>query len=94
MTRVNRSAPKPAVGVRELEIDGEVTLYHEATATALVLNNTASDVWRLLDGHRSVDEIVALLAHSYSTDHETVRAGVDSALDQLTGHQLLENPGE
>lgn len=81
--------PAPAPSVREMEIDGEITLYHELTQTALVLNSTASDVWRLVDGRRSVADIVALLSSSYAADAETVRAGVESAVDQLARHHLV-----
>lgn len=89
MSRVMASAPSPAPAVRELDIDGEVTLFHEPTQTALVLNATASDVWRLLDGQRTVEQIVALLARSYATDAGTVRVDVQAALDQLAAHHVL-----
>ncbi|PSL04745.1 coenzyme PQQ synthesis protein D (PqqD) [Haloactinopolyspora alba] len=81
--------PVAATSVRELEIDGEITLFHEPTQTALVLNTTASDVWRLIDGHRSAADIAALLASSYGADPEVVRTDVESALDTLSGHDLV-----
>ncbi|TDD98949.1 PqqD family protein [Jiangella asiatica] len=80
----------PAAAIRELDVDGEVTLYHEPTRTALVLNQTASDVWRLLDGQRTVAEIVELLARAYDTDADTVRSGVHTALEQLAAHRVLD----
>lgn len=82
--------PKTHPSVRELEVDGEITLYHEERRTALVLNGTASDVWRLIDGTRGPDEIAQLLARAYDADNETVQQGVRSALDQLRDHHVLD----
>ncbi|WP_084469489.1 PqqD family protein [Jiangella gansuensis] len=84
------SAFAPAAAVRELDVDGEVTLFHAPTHTALVLNDTASDVWRLLDGERTVAQIVELLARAYDADADTVRAGVHAALEQLAAHRVLD----
>lgn len=83
--------PAPHSDVRELDIDGKVTLFHTKTQTALVLNETASDVWRLLDGERTTAEIVALLSEAYHTDQARVREGVEAALRQLLGHQLINH---
>lgn len=87
---MERGIVRPGESVRALDIDGEITLFHESTQTALVLNTTASDVWRLIDGRRSVDDIVSLLSSSYEADATTVGAGVRSAVDQLVGHQFVE----
>lgn len=81
--------PGPDPAVREMEIDGEVTLYHGRTQTALVLNGTASDVWRLVDGTRTPERVAELLASVYNADLDTVRADVNSALRQLREHGLL-----
>ncbi|NED95107.1 PqqD family protein [Phytoactinopolyspora alkaliphila] len=90
---MSSDVPQRAVSVREMEIDGDVTLFHAETQEALVLNATASDVWRLLDGERSVDEIVKALAPAYAADAVVVRAGVESALAQLEEHRALEWAG-
>ncbi|WP_165367922.1 PqqD family protein [Phytoactinopolyspora endophytica] len=86
------SVPKPEPSVREMEIDGDITLFHTGTQTALVLNGTASDVWRLVDGERTVSEIAEMLDEVYDADAETVRAGVDTALAQLEEHGVLDAP--
>ncbi|SEF17199.1 PqqD family protein [Jiangella alba] len=87
------TAPPPlsrAHAVRELDVDGAVTLFHEPTQTALVLNETASDVWRLLDGRRTVADIVDELAQVYAADAGTIRSGVHAALRQLADHHVLD----
>jgi len=81
--------PIPDPHVHEMEIDGEVTLLHRETQTALVLNDTAGDVWRLLDGRRTVSEIVDTLCAAYGTERDIVRAGVESALRSFEGQGFL-----
>jgi hypothetical protein len=85
-------ALKPGAWVRELDIDGTITLFHTETQTALVLNDTASDVWRLLDGSRDVDDIVTELIRQYDAEEERIRTGVADGLAQLKQHRLLESP--
>jgi hypothetical protein len=91
LTPMAYGAPKPAPTVREMEIDGDITLFHTETQEALVLNPTAGDVWRLLDGERDVSQIVELLSRAYAEDAETVRAGVEAALAQFRQHDVLES---
>lgn len=79
-----------ADAVRELDVDGAVTLFHEPTQTALVLNETASDVWRLLDGRRTVAEIIEELARVYTADAAAIRSGVQAALRQLSEHHVID----
>ncbi|RIQ13684.1 PqqD family protein [Jiangella rhizosphaerae] len=79
-----------ADGVRELHVDGAITLFHEPTQTALVLNETASDVWRLLDGRRTIADIVDELARRYAADAATIRSGVHAALRQLAEHHVID----
>ena len=45
---------------REVEVDGCLSLYRRDAECVMVLNETASDVWRLADGTLAQPEIVAL----------------------------------
>lgn len=72
-----------------MELDGDISLYHPGTGQALVLNATASDIWRLLDGEHSVPRIVELLAGAYGTDPEAIRADVLRVIEDLTEHGFL-----
>lgn len=78
-----------AVTVREVELDGEISLYDSTTNRALLLNPTASDVWRLLDGAHTLTEIIELLAQAYDTTPEAIADDVRSAVEQLMDHGLL-----
>jgi hypothetical protein len=79
--------PRPTVQV--LELDGDISLYDRATSQALLLNATASDVWRLLDGEHTVDEIVDLLAAAYGTDPAAIRPDVVRTVAELGAAGLL-----
>ncbi len=83
------TASAPAVGVRSLELDGDVSLFHPETDHALVLNRTASDVWRLLDGARDAEQIVALLAAVYGTERAAIHDDVLRVIADLTEYGFL-----
>lgn len=74
-----------------MEIDGEITLFHTGTQAALVLNETASDVWRLLDGKRTAEVIVQRLRLIYEVDDATLEEGVERALAEFDRHGLVES---
>lgn len=55
---------RPSVGTRadrltELVLDGRACVYSEATQGIVFLNDTATLIWTLLDGRRSVEEVVS-----------------------------------
>ena len=79
---VDRLGP-PAADVRALELDGDISLYDARTQSAAVLNGTASDVWRLLDGDHTLDEVVRLLATAYGKQPEAIRADVERVVAEL-----------
>lgn len=73
-----------------MELDGDVSLYHSVTGQALMLNGTASAVWRLLDGRHDLDGIVGLLADAYRVDCATIRDDVQRVIAELTEHGFLQ----
>ena len=73
----------------ETEIKGDISLYDAQREKVLVLNGTASDVWRLCDGEQTLDEIVALLAGGYGIEGEEIRADVERTVKQLVDEGFL-----
>ena len=47
------------------------------------LNDVGARIWDLLDGDRSVDEIIEVIATEYAVDRETAAGDVAGFLDQL-----------
>ncbi len=76
-------------GVEELDVDGNVSLYHPTLDQALVLNQTASDVWRLCDGEHTPEDIVDLLALAYGVDEGEIRSDVLATVQQFEDQKLL-----
>ena len=86
------SAPRigpPPETVRALEVDGDISLYDRSTQRALMLNGTASAIWRLADGASTLDELVAQLANRYGTDPARIRPDVERTLRELTDAGFL-----
>jgi Coenzyme PQQ synthesis protein D (PqqD) len=73
----------PSTTVREAEIDGAISVYDKQTRNVVVLNATASDVWRLADGQHTVADIVRLLASAYSVAEATIREDVERTVSEL-----------
>jgi coenzyme PQQ biosynthesis protein PqqD len=50
------------------QLDDELLLYHPNENQIIYLNQTASLVWVLCDGNRSVEEIIQLLGQAYPAE--------------------------
>lgn len=70
-------------GVISRELDGSICLVDPETWQVAVLNETASDLWRLVRVRCALPEIIESLAEAYQTGENTVRDDVREALDQL-----------
>ena len=86
----------PVAHLLETEIDDEISLYDPRTEQVVVLNKTASDVWRLSDGESDLDEISRLLASAYGVDVDQIRGEVKETIRSFVEHGLLatEQQGE
>ena len=62
----------PAAHVVESEVDGRVSLYDPQSEEVLVLNESASDVWRLSDGSQTLEQMVVLLAKAYGVEPASI----------------------
>lgn len=74
----------PLTTVQALELDGSISLYDSATNQALVLNETATAIWRLLDGKHDAEDIVRVLSDAYGVANDRIRSDVLSALTVLS----------
>lgn len=82
--------PRPRPGFR-LEIMGdELLLFHPAQAKVYYCNPTASLIWRLCDGQRSLGVILDLLREAYPEAGAVVEPDVVETLEALRGHGALD----
>ena len=79
----------PSDSVIETEVGGDVSLYDPSSERVVVLNATASDIWRLCDGEQTLDEIVEMLARAYSVRADDIRPQVEETIATLVDGGLL-----
>ena len=72
-----------------MDVDGRVTVYAPGSEHVLFLNETASDVWRLLDGEHAFKEIVDLLASAYGVDASEIASEVRATLSSFVAAGLV-----
>lgn len=80
----------PPPHIIETEVRGDISLYDAKNERVLVLNSTASDVWRLCDGEQTFREIVALLAKAYRVPSEAIRDDVRRTIRHLIDEGFLD----
>ena len=85
----------PAVQLRrvdarltEVEVDGEVAVYHPGTDRVVLLNSAATEIWRRTP-ITSLDDLSAEVAEHFGVDVVQVREGVVAGIDLLVAEQLL-----
>ena len=81
---------RPCSGVLETEIGADLSLYHPGREEVTLLNQTAADVWRLLDGTTPLGEIVDLLATAYQTLPEEITGDIEATIVRLVEAGLVE----
>ncbi len=72
------------------QIDGEMILYHLNEQALLYCNETASLIWHLSSGERSVREIVNLLSETYPESVKTIQSDVEDTLAQFLDLGCIE----
>jgi hypothetical protein len=84
-SRVGPAAP----GVTEIEVDGRISVYSPVTTDVLMLNESASDVWRLADGTLTLDGLVEALARSYGLEPGAIFDEVSATVARFRREQVL-----
>ncbi len=79
---------RPRVQVADL--DGSLSLYAEGQQQAVLLNATASALWRLLGQRLSLEELVAQLADDYAVDGSLIADDVRTTLEELVRLGFLD----
>ena len=88
------SIPKQAFGFFVEELDGENLLYRLGAHKAIHLNDSATLIWRLCDGTRTVQEISDLLKGQYPGSENAVASDVAEAIGLLVSEgAVLETSG-
>lgn len=75
--------------VLETEMGADISLYDPVAERVTVLNTTASDIWRLLDGETTLDDVTRLLSRAYQIDEDRIRGDVVTTVEQLAEEELV-----
>ena len=78
------SRPKQAFGFFIEEMDDESVIYRLGAHKAIHLNATASVIWKLSDGSRTVQDLIDFLKAEYPDDSGTILADVTEAVNLLS----------
>lgn len=77
----DKTVPVPRLGLRVRNVRGTILLAWQETF--LELADVAGFLWRQLDGVRTVDELVSLVAAEYEADPAEVAEDVQAVLADL-----------
>ena len=77
-------------GFEETEVDDEIVIVSYDSGELFSLKDTGREIWRLIDGTRSQEEIVGALRETYGDDAGRIETEVESFIASLRGASLLE----
>lgn len=74
------------------DMDGQVLLYRVGAHKAVHLNDSAGLIWKLCDGSRTLNDVIAVLGEAYPDMRETIAADVRSGARMLLKEGALVKP--
>jgi hypothetical protein len=73
----------------EADVDQEIVIMTLDSGEFLSLSGTAATIWRLIDGVRDREGLLAALTEEFDGDERAIAADVDEFLEQLREARLL-----
>lgn len=67
---------------------GEAVLMLPARGQIKVLNEVGTRVWELIDGNRSIDQVVAVICKEYDVDPDRALSDTLAFIDELVAKRL------
>ena len=81
---------RPSKDVISRRVGDEIVLVHLQSDEMYSLNPTGARAWELLSEGRDSDAIEAALSDEYDIDREEARRELETLVDELERHQLVE----
>jgi len=72
----------------EVEVDGEIAVYHPTTNRVVLLNSSASEIWRRMP-ITSVADLGSAVATHFGVSVDVAEQGVRAGVDLLLAEQLV-----
>jgi hypothetical protein len=70
------------------DIGGEVVILNDEGTQVCLLNKTAAQIWTLLDGTKTLEEIAAQICERFEVSPDEAREDVQDFVQQLTQAHL------
>jgi hypothetical protein len=86
---MTRSLRRAGDAPMEFDVEGDLSLYPPGSDQAVVLNRTASDIWRRLADPTPLPDLVAALAEAYGQSTPAIAADVAALVDVLIAQGLV-----
>jgi hypothetical protein len=83
------SVPQRSPTVVSRLLDQEMVLVHPVQGKVRVLNPVGARVWELIDGRRTLNEIIQVIAAEYQVDAARVEVEVPAFCQDLTQYGVL-----
>ena len=77
----------PALAWRE--IDDATVIISPSESVMHELNDTGSFLWKNIDGHKSAEELAALLAENYEVTPDIALTDTQALLEEMSSRKLL-----
>ena len=81
--------PEPHPQTAGRVIDGEAVLILSDSAEINVLNPVGSRIFELIDGNKSIAQIVETIADEYNVPQDDAQQDTISFIEELVAHQVL-----
>lgn len=90
MNFTDGSVPSRATGAVQAEVDGDLILLSPKDFSYFGAMGSGGPVWDLIDGQRTVGEIIAELEATYTAEPGVIRAETVDFIDALQAAGLIE----
>lgn len=75
-------------------VDDEAIIVMPETSQASVLNQVAARIWELMDGKRTLGQIVGMIVLEYDVDAATAEKDARDFVNELTARGLIGYEGD
>ncbi len=82
--------PRHVKGAFTQVLDGEVTVYEDRSDKVHILNASASVIWQLCDGDRTVQQVIEDVAAVYEKSEGELSETVTRLIADLVSQRLIE----
>ncbi len=90
MPHSTQKKPRRNPGYHLEMMDGELLMFNPEETQILYCNQTASLIWQLCDGERTVQEIVEMLVAAFPEAGRRIREEAPATLEKFRQHGVIE----